>query len=203
MNKRARALFTLNPPPFRRSIDLIENRSCDRVVVVVVVVVVSRATKPPRAGCVSSSLVDETRARRVNLKKKRQSNQSNRGEEKRARSLDPFSRVRVSVRVSVVGFALALPRARSRASSSSISSISSSSHVRHNAGASRGTRDAAFRLELDRRRRQGGAHARRFLHRSPERRGRGRRSAGSHGGRRRSERDSSRRRRAEHAVRAS
>ena len=201
MNKRARALFTLNPPPFRRSIDLIENRSCDRVVVVVVVAAVSRATKPPRAGCVSSSLVDETRARRVNLKKKRQSNQSNRGEEKRARSLDPFSRVRVSVRVSVVGFALA--RARSRASSSSISSISSSSHVRHNAGASRGTRDAAFRLELDRRRRQGGAHARRFLHRSPERRGRGRRSAGSHGGRRRSERDSSRRRRAEHAVRAS
>jgi hypothetical protein len=201
MNKRARALFTLNPSPFRRSIDLIENRSCDRVVVVVVVVVVSRATKPPRAGCVSSSLVDETRARRVNLKKKRQSNQSNRGEEKRARSLDPFSRIRVSVRVSVVGFALA--RARPHASSSSISSISSSSHVRHNAGASRGTRDAAFRLELDRRRRQGGAHARRFLHRSPERRGRGRRSAGSHGGRRRSERDSSRRRRAEHAVRAS
>jgi len=114
MNKRARALFTLNPPPFRRSIDLIENRSCDRVVVVVVVVVVSRATKPPRAGCVSSSLVDETRARRVNLKKKRQSNQSNRGEEKRARSLDPFSRVRVSVRVSVVGFALARARALPR-----------------------------------------------------------------------------------------
>ena len=105
MNKRTRALFTLNPPPFRRSIDLIENRSCDRVVVVVVVAV-SRATKPPRAGCVSSSLVDETRARRVNLKKKRQSNQSNRGGEKSVR--DP------SIPFHASGFPSGFPSSGSR-----------------------------------------------------------------------------------------